>query len=288
MNEQELQEFLDRIMRESAEKHKVPPHIVEDVLQNKEAEAAQELTPPVEEAESAPESPAPLRRAEHEQEPETVPAAQTAAAHPLRDGIAGVILVLMALIGLLGMVQCGIFWCRRLSEHHADPRIAQVEKAVLPLVLIDQADFDTPDALTDEQFLTAAVWMLIADGKLAQYPENFEMREIPAADVTAAGNQRFGTSRTPAYKTIGFTGDLRFYYDAQTGHYLVPGDPHLFTYIPEIVQLEDTDAGTEALVRYLAEQPAWKNQEPQTVKTVAYTLVLNGTDWQVRKAAQIS
>ena len=292
MNEQELQEFLDQIMRESAAKHHVPQHIVEDVLQSKDTEAADELTPelpvpdePVESVEPAePEKPDDAAETAAPQTDDTPAAPVTA--HPLRDGIAGAVLVLLAAVGIIGLVQCGIFWGKRLSEEHADPRIEQIQAAVLPLVLTDQADFDSPDDLTDEQFLTAAVWMLIADEKLGSYPLNFEMRVIPAADVTAAGNRRFGTSRQPEYKTIGFTSDLRFYYDKETGSYLVPGDPQLFTYIPEITALTDTETGVDAEVRYLAEQPAWKHAEPSEVKSVRYSLTKSGENWQIRQVHQ--
>ena len=294
MNEQELQEFLDQIMRESAAKHHVPQHIVEDVLQSKETEAADELTPefpasdqPVEPVEpEKPDDISPDDAAETAEPQSDDMSAAAVTAHPLRDGIAGSVLVLLAAVGIIGLVQCGIFWGKRLSEEHTDPRIEQVQAAVLPLVLTDQANFDSPDDLTDEQFLTAAVWMLIADGKLGDYPQNFEMRVIPAADVTAAGNRRFGTSRQPEYKTIGFTSDLRFYYDKETGSYLVPDDPQLFTYIPEITALTDTETGVDAEVRYLAEQPAWKHAEPSEVKSVRYSLTKSGENWQIRQVHQ--
>ena len=313
MNEQELQEFLDKIMRESAAKHKVPQRFVDDALRDAKSESAEEIAPdvpaeqprvpvPVPEDDFPPDTVPDLGdgdaddteddagEAENAENTQTIREAASASAHPLRDGIAGILLVLLAIVGILGLIQCGIFWGRQLTNAE-DSRTAAIRETVLPLVLIDQADFDSPDDLTDEQFLTASVWMLIADGQLYRYPLNFEMREIPAADVTAAGNRRFGTSRKPAYKTIGFTGDLRFYYDQQTGNYLVPADPQLFTYIPEITALNDTEDGVEAEVLYRAEMPAWQAEEgmpARTVKTVVYTLTKSGEKWQVRQVHQTS
>ncbi|MBR5370762.1 MAG: hypothetical protein IK130_00960 [Oscillospiraceae bacterium] len=200
-----------------------------------------------------------------------------------KEAVIGGILVIFALIGVIAAVRHCAGLIGRFRTAHA-PETA-VERRLLPLVLMDIPDFDSPDALNDEMFLTAAIWDMAVSGRLADYPETYGMCTVPQADVIAAGNALFASSRTPVCKTIGFTGDLRFYYDAEQSAYVLPQDPVLFTYIPAVSSLTEAEGIYTAQVDYFAEQPQWKQEtEHEPVKTVSYTLRKSDSGWQVLSA----
>ena len=203
-----------------------------------------------------------------------------------RDALVGVFLTLFAVIGLIASAKQGILLIRRLRAAHSQE--TAVMNRLLPLVLMDIPDFESPDALSDETFLTAAVWEMITADALQRYPENYGMCTVPQADVIAAGNALFASSRQPECRTIGFTGDVRFYYDAEQNAYVLPCDPVVFTYEPKLTALTvSADGEYTALVHYYAEQPHWKQStQSEPVKTVTYTLRKTDAGWQVLAARQ--
>jgi len=203
-----------------------------------------------------------------------------------RDLLVGLFLTLFAVIGVLTVLRRVVTLTSDLRKAHSQE--TAVMERLLPLVLMDIPDFVSPDALTDEAFLTAAIWETVTSDKLTAYPENYGMCTVPAAVITAEGNALFGCTRTPVCKTIGFTGDLRFYYDAEQDAFLLPKEPLLFTYEPKLTAFSAEEDGTyQATVDYYAEQPHWKqNAQPEPVKTVQFTVAKIGTAWQVQAAQQ--
>lgn len=197
----------------------------------------------------------------------------------LRDAVCGVILAALACIGVWTVVrQCSI---RIRQKQAADPAREQIEACILPLVLIDANSFSAPDEMSDEAFLTAAIWAFITDGGLADYPTETDLCTVPEKVITAAGNARFGTSRTPAYQTIGFTERIRFYYDAEQKAYLLPADPKYFGYLPEIASYSEEAGIYTVEADYHPEQPAWYRTEAPTVRHAVFTLKHSGDAWQI-------
>ena len=131
----------------------------------------------------------------------------------------------------------------------------------------------------DEDFMD---WALIADGGLADYPTDTNLCTVPASAVAAAGNARFGTSRQPEYKTIGFTDLLRFYYDADQQCYLLPADPRFFGNLPEIETCSRTSDGLYAVSAvYRPEQPVWYQTEAPVVRHAELTMRQDADSWQI-------
>ena len=203
-----------------------------------------------------------------------------------RDVLAGIVLVLLAAYGIYALVLRGIDRANALRQNSAAMDAAAA--SILPLVITDIPEFADPGELTDEQFMITAIWTAITQGKLSNYNAAFEMCSVPSADLTALGNQLLGVNRSPVHRTIAFSGEIRFYYDAETDSYLLPSDPELFTYRPVIRSMEQNDAGQYTVTAdYVAEQPAWKQTEPLTVKTMQFTLEERSGIWQVRAARPV-
>ncbi len=288
MDERELQAFLDQLMKESAEKHGVPLKYTEAAPEPEQPEPEPEPMPEPHAAALAPE---PEAAVPEEPEPadfaeEAVPV-QPERRHPVRDPIVGAILVILSLVGIAALVQTGISLGKRCFAEQPDPLPDALCRAVLPLVLIDQPDFDEPEALTDDQFLSAAVISLMTGQRLAGYPDNLGMRVVPAADIAAAGEQLFGTMRTPEYRTFGIGGEVRCYYDREQDSYLIPASSRLFTYEPKVTEYRTEGDTVTANVEYYAEQPAWQTGAAEYIKTVEYTLRRAGDVWQIRAAQQV-
>lgn len=315
MNEQELQAFLDQLMKEGSEKYGIPKKYTEApqeepdelpealpepeqtpvcaaVSEPAELPEAEELSglfpeePLTADDEPEPdESPEPGMFSGTETEPEQ-PAfpAETAPVrrHPVRDTIVGAILVMLSMVGIAALVQCGIAFGKRHFAAEPDTLPDEIRRTVLPLVLIDQPDFEDPEELTDEQFISAAVVSMLTDGTLAEYPDNLGMHVVPAADITAAGERLFGISRTPEYRTVGISSELRCYYDKEQDNCLISASAKIFTYVPKVKDWSEDSGTVTAQIAYYAEQPSWQTGSPEYIKTAAYTLRRSGTDWQIR------
>jgi hypothetical protein len=303
MNEQEISALVDEVLRgkqaqrpAEAPKPEADPapaavqvvsHAAEPDDEPAPAPAPQDPAPAAEPPEPAAAPGAEERRsrlyAALDAQPERKPAPAPKQKYRTRDLLTGLLLVALALFGVYALIV-------RIRDHAAalrasDPAKEAAKACILPLVITDLPEFSDPGELSDDQFLTAAIWAAVTEGKLAQYEESFGLCSVPVSDLTALGNRLFGVNRSPAYHTIGFSGELRFYYDAEAGCYMLPADPELFTYEPEIREMtQNADGLYTVTADYLAEQPAWKQTAPQTVKTMVFTLAESGGNWQVRAA----
>lgn len=316
MNEQEISALIDELLSEKrgktqplpdeaelSEELSAPAEIVSHAMPEPDAEpeepAAPEDTEPAYEPENAdepdvPELPQPAHIPDAEERRGRLYAALNAQPAPehdavprqkyrTRDILAGLVLVLLSIYGIYALVLRGMEYVRTLNQDNAAKDAAAA--CILPLVITDTPEFSDPGELTDEQFLTVSVWAAVTQDKLTGYPQNFDMYSVPAADLTALGNQLFGVNRSPKHHTIGFSGELRFYYDAETDSYLLPANPELFTYEPVIREMQQNDAGEYTVTAdFVAEQPAWKQAEPVTVKTMQYTLTEQNGVFRVRSA----
>ena len=199
--------------------------------------------------------------------------------HPgtLREAAAGLVLLLFACIGLCALIRGGI----RTFRERRGAQNAAVTQCILPLCVMDMPSFASPDALTDEQFLTAAVWAFITDGRLADYPTDTNLCTVPAAEIAKAGNARFGTERKPEYRTVGFTDTLRFYYDADRDSYLLPADPRWFGNLPEVQRCTEQDGLYTVQVVCRPEQPSWYQTEAPVVRNSTFTLKQAHGSWQI-------
>ena len=196
-----------------------------------------------------------------------------------QETVFGLILLVLSAVGICTLIGRGIAFAAAHQNGAAEK--AALTQCILPLTLANTPSFESPDALTDEQFLTAAVWAMIADGKLADYPADAGLCTVPASDVAAAGNARFGTARQPEYCTIGFNELIRFYYDPDQQCYFLPVQPQYLGNLPEI-----TACSTEKeLYRIKAvcrpDQPAWAKTEAPAVGQAEFVLKRSGSTWRI-------
>ena len=195
----------------------------------------------------------------------------------LREAAFGLALLLFALIGLFSLARTGI----RSAKERSSTKNAAVTQCILPLCVVDMPSFEKPEDLTDQQFLTAAVWAFITDGRLAEYPSDTNLCTVPAAEIVKAGNLRFGTARQPECRTVGFTDALRFYYDADQDSFLLPADPRYFGNLPEVQSVTEQDGLYTVSVVCRPEQPSWYQTEAPVVRHSEFIMKQAHGTWQI-------
>lgn len=195
----------------------------------------------------------------------------------LREAAFGLVLLLLAFIGLYTLVRTGI----RSAAERSSTQIAAVTQCILPLCVMDMPTFEKPGDLTDQQFLTAAVWAFITDGRLAEYPSDTNLCTVPAAEIVKAGNLRFGTARQPECRTVGFTDALRFYYDADQDSFLLPADPRYFGNLPEVESCTEQNGLYTVKAVCRPEQPSWYQTEAPVVRHSEFIMKQAHGTWQI-------
>ena len=196
------------------------------------------------------------------------------------DAVLGAVLLVLSVCGIAGLVHQGRTLAHRLGK--AAAREEAVMQCLLPFALAETPAFDAPDALSDADFLTLAAWSMICDGSLSGYPEENGLRIVPEEDLTAAGNLRLGTARQPENKTIGFTDEIRFYYDEPKKSWVLPEAPQWFGCQPVIRSIRSENGGYTVEADYLQEQPAWSEHAPEITAEATFTLCESDGIWQVQ------
>ena len=122
---------------------------------------------------------------------------------------------------------------------------------------------------------------MICDGSLSGYPEENGLRIVPAEALIAAGNSRLGTARSPECKTIGFTDEIRFYYDEPKKSWILPEAPQWFGALPQITGIHAENGVYTVTAEYIPEQPAWSHTEPDIAAEAVFTVSESGGIRQV-------
>ena len=195
------------------------------------------------------------------------------------DAVLGVLLLALSVCGMLGIWHQGSVLAGRLKDPAA--RTEAVTRCLLPFALAETPAFTSPEELSDPDFLTLAAWSMICGGRLSGYPETDGMRIVPEADLTAAGNTLLGTARQPEYKTIGFTDEIRFYYDEPKKSWILPEAPQWFGSQPVIRAMRPENGGYTVEADYMPELPAWSEQEPEITASATFTVSEQDGTWQV-------
>lgn len=203
-----------------------------------------------------------------------------------RDAIVGLMLVILSCFGVWFLAEKAVAAIR--ANASPENEYADLEQCILPFAVMDMPLYESADELTDEQFLTLAAFSLIMDGKLSADDES-DLCTVPADDLIAAGNARLHTEREVKCKSVAFSQSIRFYYDAEQKAFLIPAEPALFSYAPELISVTkgETTGLYAADVAYRADRPAWEQGEAPVVKTLRYLADREGDQWYITAIREI-
>ncbi len=275
MDEKELSAFLDSLMQPKSEPAASPKEAV-----------SESTAPPESLPNPTPDSiPEPLPDFISDSLPE--PLGELAAPVSKREFVLGILVLLLAVVGIISLIMAGIRMGHRAKAKSSED--AALLDCIRPLVIMDMPEFSPDAPLTDDQMLSAAIWTMIVENTLPTETEQLGMCRVSTTELLRIANERFAADCAPeTYRTMGSTDDLRFYYDAETASYFVPADPKVFTYTPQLRQKSYHEDGSilQLTVDYLEEYPSWKQGDPQVQKTMVFSLQNTSGNWEILSLTQ--
>lgn len=196
--------------------------------------------------------------------------------------LAGILCFLFALVGLVTCVGWGI---GKVRHFVGSATIRQgIEDVLYPIAVVDLPAFETSDELDAGGLLSAAMVDILMYDDLSVYPVNFDVISIPANDVLARAQRRFGTAFSTEFTTLYAAGET-FYYDAASGCYNVPTAPVIFSYAPEVIKLQRNGDIYTASVRCVSDKASWQehsvNFKSDSEKYIEVTLEKNGDSYRI-------
>ena len=128
--------------------------------------------------------------------------------------------------------------------------------------------FSSPSELSSEQIINASVWSFVISDDIEKYEHTLDMVSVPAVDIEKYATDLFGSDIPQIeHKTVG-SGDVKFYYNADSKSYNIPVNP---------VISKNGDIHTVE-VKYIQETPSWMAEK--TKYTEVYAKV---TKFKLRK-----
>ena len=197
----------------------------------------------------------------------------------------GVLVLILALIGLITIIARGAAGIRRFTTGEAQKE--SFKEVIYPAVFMDITPFDSPSQLTSDQVITAAIWSVIMDrDKIEKYADNMGAATIPASDVEKYAVELFGSKLPPLTHCTQGPVDSRFYYNAETNSYNVEVRPHIYTYEPDIQTVKKSGDKYTLVVDYLDESPAWMQKTAS--KKVQYQLTKTDNGYTIDSVKVLS
>ena len=187
--------------------------------------------------------------------------------------ILGVVFSVLAVIGLVTVIAGGVGLIKRFTS--GEEKKDGFTELVYPAVIMDIEAFDSPDELTSNQIITAAIWSIVmSEERVSKYSVSpgTDTIFIPYMDVEARAVEMFGENH-PEFNHC-TVGPLESKFVYSDGAYNVKLNPITFTYSPEIRSIVKSGNKYTLTVDYLDELPFW--MEKSVAKTVEFSLTEKG------------
>ena len=187
--------------------------------------------------------------------------------------ILGVVFSVLAVIGLVTVIAGGVGLIKRFTS--GEEKKDGFTELVYPAVIMDIEAFDSPDELTSNQIITAAIWSIVmSEERVSKYSVSpgTDTIFIPYMDVEARAVDMFGENH-PEFNHC-TVGPLESKFVYSDGAYNVKLNPITFTYSPEIRSIVKSGNKYTLTVDYIDELPFW--MEKSVAKTVEFSLTEKG------------
>lgn len=187
--------------------------------------------------------------------------------------ILGAVFSVLAVIGLVTVIAGGVGLIKRFTS--GEEKKDGFTELVYPAVIMDIEAFDSPDELTSNQIITAAIWSIVmSEERVSKYSVSpgTDTIFIPYMDVEARAVEMFGENH-PEFNHC-TVGPLESKFVYSDGAYNVKLNPITFTYSPEIRSIVKSGNKYTLTVDYIDELPFW--MEKSVAKTVEFSLTEKG------------
>ncbi len=190
--------------------------------------------------------------------------------------VIGVLLFVFAVIGFTFSVGEGIKFAQKFTS--GEDKKSEYINTVYPAVIMDIDAFSSPSELSSEQIINASVWSFVISDDIEKYEHTLDMVSVPAVDIEKYATDLFGSDIPQIeHKTVG-SGDVKFYYNADSKSYNIPVNPVIFSYKPYISAISKNGDIHTVEVKYIQETPSWMSEK--TKYTEVYAKV---TKFKLRK-----
>ncbi|MBP0973545.1 MAG: hypothetical protein J5851_06520, partial [Oscillospiraceae bacterium] len=203
--------------------------------------------------------------------------------------LAGILCFVLALVGLVTSISWIIGKTR--SFFGSSALRENLVEVLYPVAVVDLPAFETTADLSSESLLSAAMVDILMYDDLSGYPVSFDVISIPANDVLARAQLRFGTDFKTEFSTLHAAGET-FYYDSASGCYNVPAAPSIFSYSPDITDISRSGDTYTVTVRYVSEKASWQQRSDNftndNAKTMQVTLQQEDKNYRIVRIANVS
>lgn len=190
--------------------------------------------------------------------------------------VIGVLLFVFAVIGFTFSVGEGIKFAQKFTS--GEDKKSEYINTVYPAVIMDIDAFSSPSELSSEQIINASIWSFVISDDIEKYEHTLDMVSVPAVDIEKYATDLFGSDIPQIeHKTVG-SGDVKFYYNADSKSYNIPVNPIIFSYKPYISAISKNGDIHTVEVKYIQETPSWMAEK--TKYTEVYAKV---TKFKLRK-----
>ena len=179
----------------------------------------------------------------------------------------GILLFVFAIVGFTFSVGEGIKFARRFTS--GEDKKSEYINTIYPAVIMDIEAFNSPSELSSDQIITASTWAFIMSGDIEKYEHTLDMVSVPAVDIEKYATELFGTNLPSIeHHTVG-SGDIKFYYNADSKSYNIPVNPVMFSYKPDISAISKNGDIHTVEVKYIQETPSWMSNTTKYSKVYA-------------------
>ena len=170
-------------------------------------------------------------------------------------------------VGFTFSVGEGIKFARRFTS--GEDKKSEYINTIYPAVIMDIEAFNSPSELSSDQIITASTWAFIMSGDIEKYEHTLDMVSVPAVDIEKYATELFGTNLPSIeHHTVG-SGDVKFYYNADSKSYNIPVNPVMFSYKPDISAISKNGDIHTVEVKYIQETPSWMSNTTKYSKVYA-------------------
>ena len=227
-----------------------------------------------EESQPEPEAEPDTENKPQEEEPDkTKPKAKKrrkhAAAAPL-----GMILSVLAVIGLVNVIFFGVHFTERLIDNSAKKE--EFGDIILPVLMFDPVPFENPNEMGELALLRSSIWAALLNESDKYVVGDGNMVAVPQSDVDVACAKLFGSEVTLKHQA--FEDYITMYtFDTTTKSYFVPVDATIM-YTPKVEEISRSGSIYDLTVGYMTPENQWlqgikgKKSEPVPTKYMVYTL----------------
>lgn len=194
--------------------------------------------------------------------------------------ITGIIVILLALVGLYSTVIFSIDKIKDFADNTQQKN--EFAKFIYPIVICDPAPFNQTVKLRSDTMITAAIWDIILYEDKSKYESDFDYIIVPELDVEQHATKLFGSGLSFTHESI-LGADIQFYYEEAIKSYRIPANPKYFTYSPYIEDISRVGESYTLTVGYVSPTPAWltltSDEAPEPEKYVEYVVSKRGNEY---------